>query len=191
MPRKSNARVRRSRQNNSGSRALQALKSRRFNPPSHPPSFMSRPWYNLVVRLENPPALITTQILATALSNQLGVSVAGGVLNVRLQSIRIWGALASGNSPLPPINVLIFDLFRAMQTPTATDAVRVLEQITDFPDQVNRSCVGYRYDLSHRELSVWMTVASAPTAILSCTGLGPNSVAYFDVLWRCGETTPT
>jgi len=166
---------------------------RRFNPAPHPPGFMSRPWYPLIVRLENFSVTITTQVLAAAIASQLGISVADGILNVRLQSVRLWGAITAQNAStaLQPLVCVFYDMIQAQQNQTGLNAVRVLEQITEYPDQVSRAAVGYTYDESHQDISIWMSGSQIPAAIIAVTGGGPGSVAYFKLLWRCGQTTPS
>jgi uncharacterized membrane protein YfbV (UPF0208 family) len=151
----------------------------------HPPDFVSIPWYTLIVRIENPGVFVTTTILQAAIASQLGVTFAGANVGVRLQSVRVWGALASGTTPLQPVSVVIFDPIFAGQLTN-----RVLEQITDYPDQVTRACIGYKYPKAQREVNFSITNVT-PLNLLAANGLGNNSVVYFKVQWRPNLSTPT
>jgi hypothetical protein len=162
----------------------------KFQPMPHPPDFMSRPWYALVVRIDNVGTQLTTQNLATALGDQLSVTVQGGFLNIRLLSIRAWGALLPMNSTntLAPLIMVVNDLFTGLSSSTT----RILEQITSYPDQVSRACVGYKYDRAHQDLSLFMTTTTTGnTNIAQFSGMGANSVVYLQVLWRCSVNAPT
>jgi hypothetical protein len=152
----------------------------------HPPDFVSIPWYNLVVRLEDPGTLVTTVGLQAALASQLGVTFTIGAVAVRLQSVRVWGALSSGTTPLQPITIVIFDPIQTL----AVLSQRVLEQITDYPDQVTRACIGYKYPKAQREASLGIANTTVQT-LLATNGLGTNSVIYFKVQWRPNVTSPT
>jgi hypothetical protein len=150
---------------------------------SHPPDFVSIPWYNLVVRIENPGVVVTTVGLQAAIASQLGVTFTGGVIDVRVQTVRVWGALVSGTTPLQPVSIVIFDVFSAVGS-------RVLEQITDYPDQVTRACIGYRYPKAQREMSLRVS-NTGPANLLAANGLGTNSVVYFKLQWRPTQVSPT
>jgi len=147
---------------------------------SHPPDFISAPWYNLIVRVDNPGVIVTTIGLQAAIASQLGITFTNGAINVRFLTVRVWGALASGTSPLIPINVVVFD---------TVNSARILEQITDYPDQVRRSCIGYRYPKAHRQVSVRVANTGAQN-LLAANGLGANSVIYFSIQWRPENMTP-
>lgn len=154
---------------------------------------MSRPWYPLVLRIDNPPTTLNAQQIAQALDSQLGISLSGTVTNIRLRAIRAWGALPSfgGTNPLQPVVMVVYDLFRAFQNVVSVDTTRVLEQITSYPDLVSRACVGYRYDRTHSELSLIMQSNGNAYPVAAFSGMGPNSVVYLDILWRCGIFNPT
>jgi hypothetical protein len=162
----------------------------KFQPMPHPPDFMSRPWYALVVRINNVGTSLTSQGLATALNEQLSITVTGGFLNIRLLSIRAWGAIVPMNSTsaLSPLVMVVNDLFNAVTSGTT----RILEQITSYPDQVSRACVGYKYDRAHQDLSIFMTTSGADiTNIAQFSGMGAHSVVYVHLLWRCSINAPT
>jgi hypothetical protein len=84
------------------------------------------------------------------MSQQLGITFNAGNIDVRLQMVRVWGALATGTSALQLLSVAIFDPIQTTQATTQ----RILEQITDFPDQVTRACIGYKYPKAQREASL-------------------------------------
>jgi len=68
----------------------------------HPPEFMYRPWYALQVRIDDLASLgdgvLTTTELAAKIESQLGVSISGEVLNVRIQEVKAWGNLTGSES---------------------------------------------------------------------------------------------
>jgi hypothetical protein len=151
----------------------------------HPPDFVSIPWYSLIVRIENPGAIVSTIGLQAALASQLGITFTNSAVSVRLQSVRVWGALASGTTPLQPVTVVIFDPIQSLAVLTS----RVLEQITDYPDQVTRACIGYKYPKAQREVSLGISNAGNQS-LLASNGLGANSVVYFKVQWRPNIVVP-
>jgi hypothetical protein len=158
---------------------------------SRPPDFISAPWYNLTVRIDNPGTTLTTTVLSQALSSQLGFTTPGGVSDVRLQSVRIWGALVASNAtnPLQRVTVIINDPIGLDSVAGTGTGSRVLEQITDYPDQVNRAAIGYVYPKAQREFS--LRIGVVPVGVLiNSVGLGPNSVIYFNLQWRTGLQTP-
>lgn len=153
---------------------------------THPPEFVSAPWYNLVVRLDQPPTLITTITLQQAIASQLTITFTGGLIDVRFQSVRIWGALQSFNSSttLQPVVALIFDPLGSGAVISNGTGPRVLEQITDYPDLVRRAAVGYNYPKAQRETSVRLSGSPPLATLLNVFGLGAGSVVYFNVQWR-------
>jgi hypothetical protein len=164
----------------------------RFKVPSHPPSFTSGPWFNLIVRIDSPGAIITTLGLRDQISNQLG---SGTVSNytVRLQRVRFWGNLTGAAAPSgspAPINVLIHDPI-AISAASGAGGIgqRVLEQITAYPDVVNRSAFGYRYPEAQRNSAIELTGTSAGQLFVS-NGMGVGSVVYVDIQWRFAPTAP-
>jgi hypothetical protein len=120
------------------------------------------------------------------MSQQLGITFNAGNIDVRLQMVRVWGALATGTSALQLLSVAIFDPIQTTQATTQ----RILEQITDFPDQVTRACIGYKYPKAQREASLRITNTTGIT-LLAIDGAGPNSVAYFNLQWRPTANLPT
>jgi hypothetical protein len=161
----------------------------RFIVPTHPPAFTAIPWYNLVVRIFDPPATVTSVGLAAAISTQLGVTFTGSVINVRLQSVRVWGALVANNatSSLQPLSVNVFDPIASSFNGSVAN--RVLEALADYPDAVKRAAVGYKYPKAQREVSLNVYNQNA-VLLLSLQGAGAGSVVYFNVQWRTAVTTP-
>jgi hypothetical protein len=157
---------------------------------SHPNSFCAVPWYNLVVRIDSPPANVTTVTLQAAIASQLGVTFANALVNVRLREVRVWGAITSmsATSAIAPLSVTIFDHLAA--STAASNPLRVLEVLIDYPDMVRRACVGYKFPKAQREVSLFLTNVT-PTTLLSAQGLGGSSVIYYYLQWRSGSTTVT
>jgi len=158
----------------------------------HPPSFCSFPWYNLTVRIDSPTVNVTTQLLQQSISTQLGVTFNAGQTDVRLQSVKIWGALQSFNasSTLNPINVLILDPIASATGVSTGTGPRVLEQITDYPDQVNRACIGYEYPKAQREFALRCVGTQPGSNLIVANGLGNGAVIYFHLQWRNGLGIP-
>lgn len=164
------------------------FKGHRVRVLSHPPEFMYRPWYALQVRIDDIASLgdglLTTTELAARIESQLGISISGEVLNVRIQEVKAWGNLTGA---LTPVTMIVYDLVAATQnlgsTPTIAD--RTLEVIREYPDAVNRAAVGYKYSKVQQNVSVWLstntTTAKALWSFQSC------SLAYVYLLWRCGN----
>lgn len=155
---------------------------------SHPPPFTAAPWYNLVVRIRNFPGSFTAIVLRDSIISQLGLPPTFSSMCVRLQKIRIWGALGQN---LNSVSAIIRDPIAIATSSSSAPGVgpRVLTQITDFPDQVNRSCVGYKYPKAQREFSLILDALQDAPLVLSA-GVGNTSVAYIDVQWRANDITP-
>ena len=153
----------------------------------HPPDFVSFPWYNLIVRISNPPSNITSVTLFQAFVTQTDVGLGAGI-DFRLQAFRIWAPLLPMNAgtALQPITVSIMDPIGATAgSNIGGTGQRTLEQITDFPNQVSRACVGYVYPKAQREFA-FSTNNSVIVPLINVTaaGSGNGSVAYFNVQWR-------
>jgi len=157
----------------------------RLKVPSHPTEFMSRPWFPLTVRIDNVGVDVSFLNLRSSILTQLGFGLATNSLNVRFRSIRLWGPIPVGTSPL---NMIVYDVFN--DSPSGSSTEGVLEQITDYPDAVNRAAVGYEFSTAQQQMSVTL-VAGNGQAITSQTGAGPSSVMYINLLWRIFTTTPT
>jgi len=152
--------------------------------PTCPPDFVSAPWYNLIVRIDNPATTLSKAQVQMAIESQLGFTFATNS-EVRLHRVRVWGQLVdtASSAPLQPVNMLVFDPFSLSATS------RVLEQITGYPDQVNRAALGYEYPLAQRQTTVRLdTTLTAP--ILALNGMGPNSVVYLNLEWRSARASP-
>lgn len=151
--------------------------------PNHPPEFTSRPWFPITLRIDSPGTTVLLSQIRLALLTQLGFGAATTSLCFRFQSVRLWGPIPITPSPLI---MIIYDL---LYDPAASNAEGVLEQITDYPDAVNRARVGYRFSDAQYQIS---RVASTATANLfsSQVGAGTGAVMYINCLWRLYTTTP-
>jgi hypothetical protein len=164
---------------------------KRFIVSPHPPSFVSCPWFNLVVRIDSPAVLISTVLLRTAFLSQLGFSGTNPYA-VRLQQVRFWGALVGSTSgtPPPPINVIINDPISLSTAANGSGVgIRVLEQFTDYSDVVQRACFGYRYPKAQREFSFGLTTTNNGNLFVT-NGMGPGSVVYVTLQWRSSPLLP-
>jgi hypothetical protein len=176
---------------NRNRRKANADGGKRFIVSPHPPSFISCPWFNLVVRIANPSVIINTVTLRDALISQLGLSP-NITYAVRLQQVRFWGALvgATSGTPPPPINVIINDPIGLSTTTSGSGVgIRVLEQFTDYPDVVQRACFGYRYPRAQREFSLGLTGTISGNLFVT-NGMGAGSVVYVTLQWRTSLLTP-
>jgi len=164
------------------------FKGHRVRVPSHPPEFMFRPWYALQVRIDNIAELgdgvLTTTELAAKIESQLGISISGQILNVRIQEVKAWGNLTGA---LNPVTLIVYDLVAGTQILGSgnTMADRTLEVIREYPDAVNRAAVGYKYSKVQQNVSIWLSTNTAAAKALysfqSC------SLMYVYLLWRCGN----
>jgi len=157
----------------------------------HPPDFTSFPWYNLIIRLVNPPSLVSSITLFQNFLTQTGLGGLGDGIDFRFQSVRVWAPLVPMNAAttLQPLTVSVLDPIGA--TPASAvggTGQRVLEQLTDYPDQVSRACVGYVYPKAQREFA-FSTVNNINVPLLNITaaGSGAGAVAYFNVQWRAAN----
>lgn len=151
----------------------------------HPPDFVSFPWINVTIRIANPTTSITDANLNDAIVSQLGLTptIASYRYVVRMQSVRVWGQIVAPNSAtvLPPVTMLVMDPINEGAT------AHVLEQITGFPDMFQRAAVGYHYPKAQRE---YARVLTGTTSLVTLSGVGANSVAYFHVQLRINQTVP-
>jgi hypothetical protein len=157
--------------------------------PSQPPEFTSRPWYNLVVRIDNPGLTVTSAQLSAAIGTQLGFA-GTNLFQFRLDSVRLWGALVppTGTTPLQPCVLTILDPIAEADLATV-GSQRTLEQYTRFPDQVNRASVGFQYPAAQQCISL---ASVTGFNLLNISGAGTNSVVYFKLRWRSNvNTAPT
>lgn len=164
------------------------LNGQELKPGSYPSEFTSRPWYPLVVRIENPGLIVTANDIGAAIATQLfganPPSTDSLPLQARLTSVRFWGNLPvlSGTNPLPPVTLQIYDTIAAIATP------RILQQFTRYSDAVKRAAVGYQYPLAQSSVVLTVRGPNALTSpILQMSGTGTSSVVYLNVLWRSGS----
>lgn len=162
-----------------------------LHPGSYPSDFTSRPWYPLVVRIENPGATLHNTDLGEALVTQLfGLnppSAAALPIVARLQSVRFWGNMPvlSGTNALPPVSLQIYDTLAS----AAGQPTRILQQFTRYSDAVNRAAVGYQYPIAQREVVIPLRGPASGTPLFLMTGTGTSSVVYVSLLWRSGSNT--
>jgi len=146
--------------------------------PNHPPEFCSIPWFALTVRYPNPGTLVTTANISNAIQEQLGTALAPTPLNIRLLSVRLWGPIPVTNNALV---LRILDTFQGSGTGSGFENM-IVEQITDFGDQVNRARCGYRWSTAQQQRAIFAGGSAIP--VVNTTGAGPGSVMYFNLLWR-------
>jgi hypothetical protein len=158
----------------------------RLNP--HPPSFEGQPWFHTMVRVDSPPANLTKLVLFNAITSQLQLGFTAGI-DVRMISARFWGAIPSGNTTdVPqPVQIRLKDplSLTSVASSTATDTQIVL---IDYPDMVNRACVGYKYSRA-QQAAVINLLPGETNTLANTTGMGANSVAYYEILWRSGANS--
>jgi hypothetical protein len=150
--------------------------------PPQPPQITFVPWYNLTLRIDNPPSLTTTATIQAALANQLNVTFDNSFCFIRLQRVRLWGQLLN-DATLPPVNVIIYDPIQTSAQSASIGLVRILEQYIDFPDQVNRARIGYIYPKAQREASLRLANTN-PSQLIFASGMGTGSVMYINLQWR-------
>lgn len=162
----------------------------KLRPLPHPTDFESVPWFPLTVRIENANSIHfgTTTVSGTvsifaALASQIGVTAS---INVRIQSVRVWGPILAMNSAtaLPPVRVWFRNL-----TETTSGAQGVLEDIISYPDQVSRAAVGFTWPKAQQAISVPPKSDSVFTLINLITGGGAGTVTYVRLLWRPNPLT--
>jgi hypothetical protein len=178
MPRKTNKNVRKG---NEISLMTKHLLGHRLRVPHVPPEFTAVPWYPLTVRIQNPSATVTLLSLRENIQSQLGFTT-NYIVDVRLQYVQLWGALVSpqGTSFLNPVTLTVWDPFSSLG-----DGRSVLEVLTDYPDQVNRACVGYQYSFAQRQVSIRL---STQAQLFTCQGVGAGAIMYVRLFWRSPNT---
>jgi len=153
----------------------------RINVPNHPTEFCSVPWWPLTVRLNNPTTTITMGGIYNAMVAQLtGLSFFGATLNIRLLAIEIWGPIPATNTPLA---VIYRDVFDDIIGVSPSGAQGILEEVTNYADQVNRARTGYVYSSAQQQKSLFLTTGQG-NVVVSLSGAGDGSVAYLRILWR-------
>ncbi len=168
----------------SRAKAKNPLKGHVLKVSSMPSEFTSRPWFRLTVRVQNPGASITVASIALALNDQLNI-VDPQPIDIRINNIRLWGSLGPGGTTnLQPLFVIFHDFIQNSGTATT---LRTLEEVTRYPNEVQRASVGYCYSEAHKEV----TLSSSTTiTVVTASGLGADSVAYVDLLWRFSSNVP-
>jgi len=155
-------------------------KAHKIKVPNHPTEFCSQPWFPLVLRVNNPTGFVDKAALYNAVVSQLsGISFAASALNVRFQSIRVWGPIPTTATPLV---LRVFDVFDEVLSSGAADQM-ILEEITDYADQVNRARVGYVFSTAQQQKSI-LLVAGSNDKFVALGGAGNTSVMYIHLLWR-------
>jgi hypothetical protein len=156
------------------------------NIPTCPPSFVSRPWYNLTVRVDAVGA-INNGDLGAAINAQLGITAPFS--DVRLGYVRVWSAFTATTTS--PLSVIVYDPTRAQALSMSGSSVNgpILEEITRFPDVVNRAAIGYRYPERVRAMAI-STNPSFTVVLYRMTGVAGNAVMYIDLQWRPTANTP-
>lgn len=173
---------------------------RRLRPMAHPPEFVSLPWFQLTVRMENLSVNNTVGTVATALQTQLGLqrvpaTQPAGSFQFRLHSIRVWGPLVAMNATtsLSPLTVSFYNVSFQPKLVGSTTIVlqdNILESFTDYPDQVSRASVGFEYPVAQQAVSLGVEANPGPGATRDpilfqlSQGAGVGSVAYVRLLWR-------
>lgn len=154
---------------------------------SLPPDFTAVPWYPIVLRLENPGVAVSTLNVETVLATQLGLTFPSGTVDIRLVSVRVWGPLTTptGTSALKPLSMAVLDPIGSGGTATTGGTgTRTLEVITDYPDQVQRPAVGYKYSAASSQTSIRCNGTGSGVFLWNLQGAGPGSVMYLNILWR-------
>jgi len=169
----------------------------RYNPSPHPPDFMAIPWFNVTVCIEDFNSITLGIDGATAarsiieqLREQLILS-ASDVLEVRIQSVRIWGPIVpmSSTTALPHLRARFWSLVPQIASATASSAFAVLEDISAYPDQVSRATIGYTYPKSQQAIPFQQN--NSGTLVSLSAGGGAGNVAYVRLLWRPRQTLGT
>jgi hypothetical protein len=84
--------------------------------------------------------------------------------------------------------MIVFDVFQDSISGITFDGV--LEQITDYPDAVNRAVVGYQYSSAQQQKSVPMEPQNTVAIFTQQSGVGNAAVMYINLLWRVFSSVP-
>lgn len=161
----------------------------KIRPGPHPTDFISIPWYNLVVRVQDF-TTITFGIDATgnpsvyeSIRTQLQLSL-NDVLEYRIQTVRIWGPIVAMNAatPLQPLRARFWSLVPQVATAAGSSSFLVLEEISSYPDQVSRASLGFVYPKSQQAIPIQQN--NSGTLVSLTLGGGTGNVAYINVCWR-------
>jgi len=155
------------------------LKFHKLKIDTHPPDFVSNPWFPLILRIQNVPATVTCVTLDNAIASQLGiVPGTAGAFEYRLEYVKLWGALVppSGSSFLNPVTLACFDPISA-----AGNTDSLLQVLTDYPDQVRRAAIGFKYSYPQQQAVIRGGFART---LFRSQGVGAGSVMYVRLFWR-------
>jgi len=182
MPRKRN-----NRPNVSALRMLKrSLNFHKLKAPSHPPEFTAVPWYNLVLRIQDPPTIITKNSIRDNLFSQLGIiSLQPTQIDFRFQAVFLWGAMTTSNI-LNPVSLAVIDPI-SLANIASTGAGGISTVLIDYPDYVNRARVGFKYSEAQSK-AVMSSGSTVP--VFNTTGAGGGSVMYIHLNWRTQAKTP-
>lgn len=160
---------------------------RRIRISPHPPSFDYNPWFSLVVRIA-PGGIFTVAQLQAALASQIGMAVTTNYSPaIRLIEARFWGPLRTMNAStaMEALTVQFIDpLSIASISGTAQPDTCMI--IQDYPNQVSRSCIGFRYSKAQQQHSIGSTLGSSqPLYRIDTSGAGTSGIlGYITLLWR-------
>jgi hypothetical protein len=76
----------------------------------------------------------------------------------------------------------VYDVFDEVLTSGAADQM-ILEEITDYADQVNRARVGYVFSTAQQQKSILLANAN-DDKFIALGGAGTGSIMYVNLLWR-------
>jgi len=148
--------------------------------PNHPTDFCSQPWFPLTLRMNDPNGIIDAGAVYQAIDRQLvGINFQSNLLCIRLSKVKVWGPIPTTNAPLV---MRVYDLFDEVAGSQPAGNM-ILEEITDYADQVNRARVGYSFSTAQQQKSLLITLGSNDK-FLALTGAGAGSIAYWTLLWR-------
>lgn len=167
----------------------------KLRPSPHPTDFLAIPWFPLTVQIQG-----AASINYSTISSSTAVSIfsairaqlflpANQLLQVRIQSARIWGPLVamSANSTLQPLRARFLALNPTAFSANAAPAV--LEDIVSYPDQVSRASLGFVWPKSQQALALDSTgVESVPFIQIAGTPV-PGNLFYVRVLFRTFSTS--
>lgn len=186
MPPKTKKNRRRPQQRPVDKRIKHMMRGNELKISPQPPPITTRPWFNLVVRIENVGTSLGSRDIINALNTQLGFSIADGAIGFQLQKIKVWGPLVpfTSSTALLPISVTFVDFIGVNITSTTINNARVLEQYTRYPDQTRRASIGYQYPIAHQEITLVSNSTTNTTNVLQTSGLGAGSIVYVYLKWR-------
>lgn len=161
----------------------------KLRPQPHPTDFQAVPWFPLTVQVQN---FITIHYGATttaglvsifqAIRAQTGIST-DTVLQVRVQSMRVWGPIVAMNSStaLQPVRVRFYAINPVINPSPVAGAV--LEDTISYPDQVSRAALGFVWPKAQQALAISPSTTAIAIARLT-EGESPGNLAYVRILFR-------